>query len=294
MLLQESFTDLKLIDKIIKFIPLVSSIVIFSFGYLLKVIDEKRKILREIKSIQSFCHSWLQASKRNMEKLNKSITEYSEHIDQIDNRPKNLDRYNLMLDKITEIKSVEIYNAFVTNKSAEIDYKTNLFFAFYNHLNVINSNYENLEKIFNAFKTFEDEILEKWIKLDIDFRQYRGKYNPLIDENIPDYIMFIIKCYMEFYERIKSISGFMEVVINPFKESSNDYFKKYPKDDNLIELLHLCDDIDIIYKRWINTRKIFSKSFKETIVRINNSYANLNKTTNDIQELKFKNILCLK
>jgi archaellum component FlaC len=293
MLLDASFTELKLIDQLIKFLPLIVGILIFSLGYFLKYLDEKRNILTEIEAIQSFCLSWLNTTKTNADRLFKSVSEYSKHIENVENKIKNLDRYNLMLNEINELKSIQIYKAFVTNKKGDIDLKTKLYFDFRKNLDVINLNYNHLNELLKVFGTAESDMFNKWDQLDVDFRKLRSSFK--VQEELPDYILYIFNCYAKMEgQKVNSLEIFMNNFVLPFFERTEEFYKKYPNDDDLTKLFHLFDDFKSVYSRWQSHRKSFSENFQQTIDRVNNSYENVTNSLLAVEKLQFKILTQLK
>lgn len=296
MLIDTPFVNLSFIDKLIKLLPLFSPIILFLFGYFLKFLDEKRNISREIKATQSFCISWLNISKKNICKLHESATGYSNYINEVDNKLKGFHRHNLMLDRINEVKILNTYNTFVTNKIGKVDYKNQLFFDFCNYLDVINSNYKSLENILKKLSETEDEISKMWIKLDTDFRDYRSKFNiVMISNDIPDYVMFIKDFLIKkSSENNNNISFFVNECILPFKTKYKDYLKKYPNDNDLTELIRLFDDFNTVYIRWRRTRDLFSKKIKNAVDKIFNDFNELDIVIVKLKEMKFNCIIFLR
>ena len=295
MFLDISFTELKFIDQIIKLLPLFSPIILFLLGYFLKFLDEKRNISREIRVTQSFCVSWLDISKKNIDKLHNSVTEYSTYIMEVDNKPKGLERYNVMLDRINEVKILNTYNTFVINKVGEIDNKNKLFFDFCNYLDVINFNYKFLETILKKLSETEDEISKKWLKLDTDFRDYRSKFNNIIiSDDVPDYVLFIKEFLIKRgMEKNNTITYFVNECIIPFRFKLKDYLEKYPNDNDLTELIKLFDDFNTIYIRWKKHRNLFSKKFKTVIDRIYDDFNKLDVVVLELKNMDFRNIIFL-
>ncbi len=293
MLLDVSFTELKTIDKIIKILPLFSPIVIFSFGYFLKFLDEKRNILREIGSTQAYCISWLKSSANNIKNLQKNTYEYSTYIKDIDNKVKGFDRHNIMINKINEIKFLQIYNTFVTNKIGDEDYKMKLYFDFCNNVEVLDLNYKSLEDLFNRFTKTEEIFGKKYINNELAFREFRSQID-LSNEYFPDYILFLKNAYTNSKSTQMTISNLLTNIVLPFKDKYSDFSAKYPNDQNLNKLFQILDDIHITCNQWIEARIIISDNFKVTIDRIGDCYNKLNLTINNINEMKFKCLIQLK
>lgn len=292
MLLDTSFTELKTIDKVIKILPLFSPAIIFLLGYFLRFLEEKRTVLKEIISIESFCVSWLKSSEFNIKKLKQSAYEFSIYIENIDNNPKGFDRNNIMINKINDIKTLQLYNAFVVNKRGDIDFKTKLYFDFSNNIEVLNLNYNSLEDLFNRFTKVEEIFGKQLIENQLKYREYLSSIN-ILDENLLDYNLFLQEAYMS-NDEIKLKSDLINNIVLPFRDKYSVFYKKYPNDENLKKLAHILDDIFITYNHWKGARKITADNFKNTVDWIDKCYEKLSLTMNEINLMKFKYLMELK
>jgi hypothetical protein len=274
--------------------PLIIPMIIGFFGFFLgkgfSLYLEKKKLVEQYKEQQTYIAIWIKKIKDDVLNQANAYHEFSIVLKNLG--VLGLKSYNLNLDKIKLIDSIQLVKIFISNRNGNQEELISLFYKFEKSIDLIIRRNESAFKLLEVIKEVTSEITNKWnlgiFDLRIKLQELTHSYTYLKDPNIGIEILDLFNSYN--FERKEGMEFFMNFFGEKCGIICSEYFNKYPDDKVIQELLNILT----MLKHAFESRKAhfenFSREYEESSKLLISNYENLVEIVNQWEKIQFKSV----
>jgi len=264
-------------------IPVVVTITIFFLGHFVSWLKGKCERKKEVESYKNLISKWIELIKKAIETQIESCNEFAESLEKSeDMTPIRFSANKLLADKIDSLPLEKLINAFSVNTTGDKDKNYKMTFNLVSQFNYLRHVEQLIEKNFEGYTKFFDEIIKEWNSKFTEFDDIISTQSKEIGKN-------------QTHQNFRFHSDVLKVV--------NDWLKSAPKDKNSIrhteskliqplidltikeldsnqsdyafKLSRVTRDLKVEIMQWDSAKGANSKLFKNTATKISYAYDKL-------------------
>lgn len=264
-------------------IPVTVTITIFFLGHFVSWLKGKFDRKKEVESYKNLISKWIELIKKAVDTQITSCNEFAQSLEKSeDMTPIRFSANKLLADKIDSLPLEKLINAFSVNTTGDKDENYKKTFNLVSQFNFLRHVEQLIEKNFEGYTKFFDEIIKDWNKKFTEFDDIISTQSKEIgkNQNHPNYqfhaaVLKIVNEWVKTAPQENNSIKFSEKnLIQPLidltiKELDNN------QSDYAFKLSRVMRDLKIDIMQWESAKGMNSKLFANTATKIKYAYEKL-------------------
>lgn len=264
-------------------IPVVVTITIFFLGHFISWLKSKFERKKEVDSYKNLISKWVELIQKAIEAQTHSCSEFANSLDKsVDMTPLRFSANKLLADKIDSLPLDKLINAFAVNTTGDNDKNYKMTFNLVSQFNFLKHVEQVIEKNYEAYAKFFDELVKSWNTKFIEFDNIISTQSKVIgkNQNHADYNFHVevVKVANEWlknsgkennsvrHSETNLILPLISLTAKELDKSQSDYAFKLSK---------VVSDLKLEVIQWDSAKGFYSTVFKSSATKINDAYDKL-------------------
>ena len=264
-------------------IPVVVTITIFFLGHFISWLKSKFERKKEVNSYKNLISKWIELIGKAIETQIKSCSEFASSLDKSeDMTPLRFSANKLLADKIDSLPLDKLINAFAVNTTGDNDKNYKMTFNLVSQFNFLRHVEQLIEKNYEAYAKFFDELVKSWNIKFIEFdniisiqSKIIGKNQTHTDYNFHVEVLRIANEWLRDAAKEKnSVRHSENKLILPLIDLTSTELDK-SQSDYAFKLSKIVSDLKLEIMQWDSSKGFYSSVFSGTATKIKDAYDKL-------------------
>lgn len=264
-------------------IPVVVTIIIFFLGHFVSWLKGKYERVKEVNSYKNLILKWIDLIKKAVETQITSCNEFAESLEKSeDMTPTRFSANKLLAEKIDSLPLEKLINAFSVNTSGDKDKNYKMTFNLVSQFNYLRHVEQLIEKNFEGYTKFFDEIIKEWNSKFTEFDDIISIQSKEIgkNQNHPNFkfhsdVLKVVNDWLKTAPKEKNsirhtesklIQPLIDLTIRELDSNQSDYAFK---------LSRVMRDLKVDIMQWDSAKNVNATLFRSTATKIQYAYQKL-------------------